>query len=68
MSTKNQYKTIPAAEAKDSGYKPLTYPYMPKEYHMMKRVMDDMERGDIDYALVNENEKFPEDICVYRKD
>lgn len=54
-------------EAKLAGYNALTDAYIPKEYYMMDRVIHDMEKGPIDYTLVAEDDKRPNDLCVYRK-
>jgi hypothetical protein len=41
-------------EASKSGYQALTIPYMlPREQDMLDNVLEDMERGQIDHALVD---------------
>lgn len=67
MSKLHSYNTLLAKEAKVAGYEPLTIPYIPKEYYLMERVISDMKRGRTDYAVVVEDEKHPNDLCVYRK-
>ena len=73
MTTKqHSYTTVSLKEARANGYRPLTYDFSPKEYHMMQKVINDMRRTPdgatpIDYVLVVEDEKHPNNICVYRK-
>jgi len=60
------YATITAKEAKQRGYKPLTYPFTKDEYPMLKKVVHDMEKDDLDYVLVTESDN-PTSISVFRK-
>jgi hypothetical protein len=47
----------------------LTYTYAPNEYFMMDRVIRDMKKGyrHIDFAVVTEDDKRPNDLAIYRK-
>jgi hypothetical protein len=48
---------IDAKRARDNGYVPLTKGYrLPKEAHMLERVIADMRRGKIPHVLVSSNE------------
>ena len=39
-------------EATSHGFRPMTHPYFPAEEEMLKRVISDMQRGRIKFALV----------------
>ena len=64
--------TISIELARRSGMKPLTQPsLLPRERALLDRVIADMERGGINYALVSEtgstaNDGIFEGVAVWR--
>lgn len=65
----SDYQTISEIEALKLGFNhQLTDAYEPYEYWMLDKVMLDMNRGGLPFALVVKNrEKYPDRICVFRK-
>lgn len=72
MPTQTKYQTLTAKEARPLGYHALTYDYTPEEYPLMERVLGDLrntppDAKPIDFAIVVEDDKHPEKLCVWRK-
>ena len=58
-------RIITTKEAKEAKYRAMTNPYiLPAEAWMLDNVIEDMEQGKADYALV---EIKPNEVEVWRK-
>lgn len=62
------HKVISVEAASKRRLSPLAGPYTPDEYHLLDRVVKQLTKdGRIAYAYVNEDEKRPDEITVFRK-
>lgn len=58
---------LTAKQAREAGFEPLTTGYSTNEYKMLQRVIDDLRRDAIPFALVAEHSSEPNVLTVYRK-